>query len=67
MPSCITLTFSVTYLSAKSLKEKEQEEVNMHVRLSSSDEKGFYYNRNYLFCERSAHVGTKRKSSEWIA
>ena len=40
----------------KALKEKEQEQVDRHVRLHSADEE-FHYDRDCLFCGRSAHVG----------
>ena len=49
----------------KARKEKEQEQVDRHVRLHSADEEEFHYDRDCLFCGRSAHVGTKRKSSDW--
>ncbi|WAR15643.1 LOW QUALITY PROTEIN: hypothetical protein MAR_005748 [Mya arenaria] len=48
---------------AKAINKKRQ--VDRHVRLRSADEKVFHYDRDCLFCGRLAHVGTKRKSSDW--
>lgn len=51
----------------KALKEKKQEkECDKEVdnRVLRSAESEFHYDRDCLFCGRSAHVGTKRKSSD---
>ena len=48
---------------AKIAEGEQQEQVNKHVRLRSADENGFIC----LLCGMAAHVGTERKSSDWIA
>ena len=39
--------------------KRQVQHFNKHVRLRSSDEKGFHYEKTCLFCGKLAHVGTK--------